>query len=61
MVLGIKAGYETRGGNYLMRSDRIGHAYLKEVKPLWKNSLPNQMPERHWEWWGMCLGLLEVY
>lgn len=44
-----------------MRSDRIGHAYLKEVKPLWKNSLPNQMPERHWEWWGMCLGLLEVY
>lgn len=34
MVLGVKAWYEAGGGNYLMRSDRIGYAYIKDTKTI---------------------------
>lgn len=34
MVLGVKTWYEARGGNYLMRSDRIGLAYIKDAKTI---------------------------
>src|SRR4030067_2839483 len=34
MVLGVKARHEARGGNYFMRSDRIGYAYIKDAKTI---------------------------
>lgn len=34
MVLGVKIWYEARGGNYLMRSDRVGLAYIKDAKTI---------------------------
>lgn len=34
MVLGVKAWYEAGGGNYFMRSDRIGYAYIKDAKTI---------------------------
>lgn len=34
MVLGVKTWHEARGGNYLMRRDRIGHAYIKDARTI---------------------------
>ena len=34
MVLGVKTWHEARGGNYLMRSDRIGIAYIKDARTI---------------------------
>lgn len=43
MVLGIKARYETGGGNYLMRSDHVGLAYIKDAKTIYVFDFVNEL------------------
>ena len=38
MVLGVKAWYEAGGGNYFMRSDHIGYAYIKDAKTIFEEA-----------------------